>query len=93
VHNLTSGESRQFLEQSVFADGLSAESVHLLEQLANTLWQEVLGATVKAALPLCEQDEAAGGDQRLRLGMFCFSAPMPGNPPAQIAPDSEDLPT
>lgn len=92
VHNLTSGEPRQFLEQSVFADGLSAESARALEQLATTLWQEVLAAMVKAAVPLCEKDEPAGGDQRIRLGMFCYSAPMDGATPPAVAgkPDEED---
>jgi len=77
VHNLTSGVSRQYLEQAVFADGLSAESVRQLEQLANQLWQESLARMVAAAVPLCEHDEPLGGDQRIRLGMFCYSEPLP----------------
>jgi len=92
VHNLTSGDSRPFLEQSVFADGLSAESARELEKLATQLWQEVLAAMVKAAVPLCEKDEGAGGDHRVRLGMFCFSAPMEGAVPAAPAGDQEDSP-
>lgn len=90
VHNLTSGESRQFLEQSVFADGLSAESARELELLATSLWRGVLETMVKAATPLCEKDEPAGGDQRIRLGMFCYSAPMDGATPADVASDHED---
>jgi len=92
VHNLTSGDSRQFLEQSVFADGLSAESARELEKLATQLWQEVLAAMVKAAVPLCEKDEGAGGDHRVRLGMFCYSAPMDGAAPAMPTDDEEDSP-
>jgi len=92
VHNLTAGEDRQFLEQSVFADGLSAESVRELERLATHLWREVLATMVEAAVPLCEKDEPAGGDQRLRLGMFCYSAPMEGAAPANGATDQEDSP-
>ena len=97
VHNLDANKSpdsntlpggRSFLEQSVFADGLHPDSVAKLEQLANGLWREVLSAMVQAAVPLCEQDEPLGGDQRIRLGMFCFSEAMaqpglagkPGNP-------------
>jgi hypothetical protein len=75
VHNLTAGESRQYLEQAVFADGLSLESVRQLEQLANQLWQESLTRMVEAAVPLCEHDEPRGGGHRLRLGMFCYTAP------------------
>ncbi len=78
VHNLTDGGPRKYLEQSVFADGLSAESARVLEQIANRLWQDVMTSVVTAAVPLCEHDEPRGGDQRLRLGMFCYAEPMPG---------------
>lgn len=90
VHNLSSGETRQFLEQSVFADGLSAESARELEKLATQLWKGVLDAMVKAAVPLCEKDEPAGGDQRVRLGMFCYSAPMAGATPDTGQSDEKD---
>ena len=78
VHNLTGDPGRTFLEQSVFADGLSRESAKQLEMLANSLWRHVLAEMVKAAVPLCEQDEPNGGNQRIRVGVFCFSAPMQG---------------
>ncbi len=74
VHNLTVRDGKKFLEQSVFADGLSAASARELEQLANSLWREAMATMVKAAVPLCEQDEPLGGSHRLRLGMFCWSA-------------------
>lgn len=76
VHNLSSGADKTYLEQSVFADGLSEASARQLELLANTLWQEVLTRMVQAAVPLCAQDEPAEGNLRIRLGMFCYSAPM-----------------
>ncbi len=76
VHNLSAGDGKTFLEQSVFADGLTPASAQQLEQLANSLWRDVLASMVQAAVPLCEQDEPAGGDQRIRLGMFCLTAPM-----------------
>lgn len=86
VHNLSAGDGKTYLEQSVFADGLSPESVQQLEQLANALWRDVLAAMVQAAVPLCEQDEPAGGNQRIRLGMFCLSAPMePGAPDKDLS--------
>jgi hypothetical protein len=81
VHNLTDDVPRKYLEQSVFADGLSAASARELAQLANQLWKDVMACVVKAAVPLCEKDESQGGDQRLRLGMFCYSEPM--EPPSQ----------
>ncbi len=64
---------RTFLEQSVFADGLSAESVEVLHQLANALWREALERVVQAAVPLCEQDQNTANPQRFRLGMFSYS--------------------
>jgi hypothetical protein len=36
---------------------------------------QVLNAMVRAALPLSEKDEPAGGDQRIRVGMFCYAEP------------------
>jgi len=74
VHNLTAADGKKFMEQSVFADGLSEASAQALAQLANRLWRQVLSAMVKAAVPLCERDEPLGGRYRLRLGMFCWSA-------------------
>ena len=76
VHNLSGPGSKKFLEQSVFADGLTEDSVRQLESLAGALWQQVLNAMVRAAVPLNEKDEPAGGDQRIRVGMFCYSEPI-----------------
>ena len=95
VHNLTSGEARKFLEQSVFADGLSEQSARQLELLATELWHEAMKKMINAAVPLCEQDEPRGGDHRLRLGMFCFAEPMtdlPGGRPTSPT-DATDRPT
>ncbi len=75
VHNLSGPGNRKFLEQSMFADGLSTDSVKQLEHLAGALWMQVLNAMVRAALPLSEKDEPAGGDQRIRVGMFCYAEP------------------
>lgn len=82
VHNLTGTDSKTHLEQSVFANGLSPESVRELEQLANQLWHQVLNATVKAAQPLNDHDEPLGGGMRFRLGMYSYSESVaPGFPP------------
>ena len=89
VHNLTGDPGKTFLEQSVFADGLSRESAKQLETLANSLWRHVLEEMVKAAVPLCKQDEPSGGNRRIRLGMFCFSAPMQGGDAPAAASGSQ----
>lgn len=75
VHNLSTSGHGKFLEQSVFADGLSPDSVRALQQLANTLWAQVLSEVVKAATPLCAQDEGYPQPQRFRLGLYSYSAP------------------
>ena len=96
VHNLTSDGPRRFLEQSVFADGLSAESVAQLHQLANRLWAQALDAVVAAAVPLCEQDaHLTEGTQRFRLGLFSYSAPEAAaapSPPDPAGPASAPPP-
>lgn len=76
VHNLSGIDDKKFLEQSVFAYGLTPASVHQLEQLAGELWTQVLSAMVRAAVPLSDRDEPAGGDQRIRVGMFCYTEPV-----------------
>jgi len=92
VHNLTGTGPGRFLEQSVFADGLSAASVRQLHQLANRLWAEVLERVVAAAVPLCEQDEGLPDTQRFRLGLFSFSAPDDG-PGVEAAAAEPSLPS
>lgn len=73
VHNLSGDGGRKFLEQSVFADGLSPESAQKLNLLANQLWAQVLRQVVEAATPLCEQDAGHPAPQRFRLGLFSYA--------------------
>ncbi len=75
VHNLSGNPGPRYLEQSVFADGLSEESVRQLQRLANEIWAEALRRVVDAAVPLCEKDEGTQAPQRFRLGVFSYSAP------------------
>lgn len=92
VHNLTTQGQGKFLEQSVFADGLSPESVQQLHQLANALWSHVLRQVVQAATPLCEQDAEHPEPQRFRMGLFSYSAPET-TAPAQSQASSEGDPS
>ena len=75
VHNLSGATGPKFLEQSVFADGLSPESVQELNLMANALWAYVLQAVMAKAVPLCDRDIDHPAPQRFRLGLFTFSAP------------------
>jgi len=79
VHNL-SGEPGSFLDQSVFADGLSAESVAELNRLANSLWALVRDRVIETAVPLCEADKDIAHPRRFRLGLYSFHAPEAGAP-------------
>ena len=82
VHNLSEASGPKFLEQSVFADGLSAESGQELNLMANALWAHVLQAVMAKAVPLCDRDVNHPAPQRFRLGLFTFSTPefKPENP-------------
>lgn len=72
MHNLGAPPQDRHLEQSVFADGLSRESVDALERLSTKLWMDAMAQLVRAATPLCEHDEPRGGKQRFRMGMFTY---------------------
>jgi hypothetical protein len=80
------------LEQAVFADGLSAESVQQLQPLIREQWQHLL----RALAPVLQQaidDDAAGGrpqDQRLRVGLYGYHAPMQEGAPAPDAPPPDE---
>ena len=64
------------LEQSVFADGLSAESAAALSALSRELWSDVFQQMVLAATHLTEQDQGIdGANERVRLGMYFYRCP------------------
>jgi Family of unknown function (DUF6502) len=75
VHNIHQSESPKFLEQSVFANELSKESVDQLHALSKRLWERVLKEMVQAASVLCEEDAGCADPHRFRLGLFAFDAP------------------
>ena len=75
VHNIHQSESPKFLEQSVFANELSKESVDQLHALSKRLWERVLKEMVQAASVLCEEDAGCAEPHRFRLGLFAFDAP------------------
>ncbi len=81
IHNIHQAESPKFLEQSVFANELSRESVDQLHALSKRLWARVLKEMVQAASVLCEQDAGCTDPHRFRLGLFAFDAPELPSPP------------
>jgi hypothetical protein len=62
------------IEQAVFADELSAESMAGFREIAKAQWQAVLAATVPALQALVDADAAAGraGDRRVRIGLYTY---------------------
>lgn len=81
VHNLTSDAPR-YLEQSVFADGLGAESVEQLHELAREAWQRAFEDMVKTARRRVERDDGLPGSEqrRMRVGIYFYSEPQGAAP-------------
>lgn len=70
------GTEAPLLEQSVFADGLSADSAMALSILARKLWAGVFQEMVNAATDLSRQDQGLDGAvERVRLGMYFHRSP------------------
>jgi hypothetical protein len=85
VSNLTL-KGAPFLEQSVYADGLSAESVELLHQAARNEWARAFEVVVREARERVDVDMHGDGNLRMRFGTYFFSepaaaAPAVGRPP------------
>ena len=67
------GSEAPLLEQSVYANHLSAESAEALSALSRGLWAGVFQQMVRTATLLSKQDEGvAGAEERVRLGMYFY---------------------
>ncbi|MBW8831744.1 MAG: hypothetical protein JF606_20460 [Burkholderiales bacterium] len=66
------------LEQALFADELSPESIGRMRPLIKQQWQAVLKELAPVVQKLIDEDEARGRPrkQRLRVGMYAFNGPM-----------------
>jgi hypothetical protein len=76
VHNLTE-PGRRFLEQSVFADGLSNASVEQLREKAVAAWLAAFESMVRDATERVERDAAVDDEaqHRMRFGVYFYSEP------------------
>lgn len=75
AHNLQ-GTNAPMLEQSIFADQLSPESVDALRALARQIWLKAFHEIVRDATVLSDQDrDKPGADQRMRVGMYFYHGP------------------
>ncbi len=75
VANNLDGTSTPMLEQSVYADGLSADSIVAMHAIARRIWATAFHELVRDANGLCEQDRGnADANQRLRVGMYFYGS-------------------
>ena len=66
------------LEQAIFADELSHQSLTAFRQLMRAQWKTLLAGTVPALQQLIDADEAAARprNQRVRVGLYTYHAVM-----------------
>ena len=76
VSNLTTNAPR-FLEQSIYADGLTQESVDLLHAAARQAWSAAFESVLGRARERVDQDKKSDGELRIRFGSYFFSEAVP----------------
>lgn len=73
VHNLTSAPDEKCLEQAVYADELTVQSIQLLQQLSAQLWKSTAEQVLQEAIKYCAQDEGnPEAVHRFRFGAYQF---------------------
>lgn len=85
-------DGKQHLEQAIYADELSKESLQLAREMMARQWRMLLAQMSAELDQMIEADRQAGRlqDQCMRIGLFTWSQPMPSEPPT-IAPLSANL--
>jgi hypothetical protein len=79
VHNLTESGPK-FLEQSLFANGLSEASTQLLAQTAREAWAQSFATLAAHAKERLQADAGGTEKQRFRYGVYFYSEPVAGSP-------------
>lgn len=66
------------LEQAIFADDLSEESVAKMDKRVRAEWKALLSSLVPEVEAMIKADRKAGrrADRRLRVGLYSFNTPM-----------------
>jgi hypothetical protein len=77
------GDGGQHLEQAIFADELSEDSLKAAHKLMAQQWRTLLGEVAPQLETLIASDREAGRVQNrsLRIGLFTWSQPMPETSP------------
>lgn len=74
VHNLTMHDNA-FLEQAIFADELTPQSIEKLKQQSLQLWENMSKQLLLHAIELCKQDTGdTEATRRFRLGIYQYDA-------------------
>lgn len=84
-----------FLEQSVFADGLSRESVRELQELSRRIWESALRRMYALATDRLVHDQRVPGEQvmRMRFGVYFYAEPdSPLVSRSDVAGERKDVP-
>lgn len=73
------GGGRQFLEQSIFSDELSAQAAAQFNRETREIWERVFAQAMPRLQALYDADQLAQGprDHRVRLGMYSYAGPEP----------------
>lgn len=87
VHNLTV-KSPKFLEQSIFANGMTQASIDHLHQCARDAWSVAFTTMVNEARKRVDIDADTDSDIRMRFGVYFYSEPAAAPAPAP----SDDTP-
>ncbi|HYF61052.1 MAG TPA: DUF6502 family protein [Burkholderiaceae bacterium] len=68
-----------FVEQALYADGLSAESATVAAERARLFWTELLRQMAPELQRLEDDDRIAGrpAARRVRIGLYCYAEPLP----------------
>jgi Family of unknown function (DUF6502) len=76
------GDGQQHLEQAIFADELSTESLQKFRAVMGQQWQALLQSLTPQLEQLIADDarEGRSADQRLRVGLYTWSQDMPPIP-------------
>ena len=79
------GNGPPHLEQAIYADELSEESMAQVRAMMTLQWQNMLSTVAPKLEALIEADRVAGrkADQRLRLGLFTYTQAMAAAPQAK----------
>ncbi len=82
------GTGKEHLEQAIFADELSAQSLEAFQAMVTTQWQHMLQSIPPQLEQLMAADKQAGRaqDQRVRVGLYTWAQAMAGAPSATATP-------